>query len=181
MAIILCGKTASGKDTVCKELLHRFPDLNKMVSYTTRPMRDGEIDGLTYNFIKNEEFEVKKREGFFLETTEYNVATGETWKYGSPKNGLNINTVAIFNPYGYEEIKGDPQNIVFYLKCNDYILKKRLVERGDKYDEAARRLAADREDFNLFETKADFVIRNDIGIPVETVAESIYRLYRGCL
>lgn len=179
MAIILCGKTASGKDTVCKELLKQHPDLKKMVSYTTRPMRDGETDGVTYHFVSNEEFEVKKREGFFLETTEYNVATGWTWKYGSPKNGLDINTVAIFNPHGYSAIKDDPYNIIFYLKCNNSTLMDRLNQRGDNKKEASRRLSADDIDFLDFERKADFVIKNDSSINVTKLAEIIYDLYNG--
>ena len=181
MAIILCGKTASGKDTICRELLRLYPELKKMVSYTTRPMRENEENGVTYNFISDADFETKKQEDFFLETTEYNVASGEIWKYGSPRNDLGIDTVAIFNPVGWKKIRSNPDNITFYLKCSEFVLANRLIERGDRADEAKRRLETDRSDFDSFEEKADFVIRNDMKIKAEKIAEVIYTLYRGAI
>lgn len=181
MSLILCGKTASGKDTILKNILNLFPYYKKMVSYTTRPPRQGEVDGVTYHYVSDEEFENKKSKGFFLETTEYEVATGETWKYGSPKNELSRNTVAIFNPEGWEAIKGDTETIGFYLKCCDYVISSRLEDRGDNIDEAARRLLADQRDFKGFESKIDFVLRNDLGCTPGELAEIIVKLYESSI
>ena len=57
MGRIYCimGKSASGKDTVYKELLRRFPELKTYVMYSTRPKREGEQDGVTYHFVSEEE------------------------------------------------------------------------------------------------------------------------------
>ena len=47
------GKSASGKDTVYKELLRRFPELKTYVMYSTRPKREGEQDVVTYHFVSD--------------------------------------------------------------------------------------------------------------------------------
>ena len=54
--IAIMGKSASGKDTIMKELVKRNPSLNEIVSYTTRPQRDYEINTIHYNFVTIEEF-----------------------------------------------------------------------------------------------------------------------------
>ena len=53
--IVLLGKTASGKDTILNELVKKY-NYRKMITYTTRPMRKGEIQDKTYHFISDEEF-----------------------------------------------------------------------------------------------------------------------------
>lgn len=53
--IILCGKSGSGKDTVGKELVDM--GYKRVVTYTTRPMRPGELDGHQYHFVSVDKFE----------------------------------------------------------------------------------------------------------------------------
>ncbi len=50
----LMGKSSSGKDTLYKELKKRFPGLRQVILYTTRPVRDGERDGVEYHFVPAE-------------------------------------------------------------------------------------------------------------------------------
>ena len=52
--ILLCGKTCSGKTVIRKELVKM--GLKSIVTYTTRPIRDGEIEDVTYHYISKEEF-----------------------------------------------------------------------------------------------------------------------------
>ena len=48
----IIGKSATGKDTIYKKLLEKYPGtLKNVVLYTTRPRREGEIDGVTYNYV----------------------------------------------------------------------------------------------------------------------------------
>ena len=65
--LILCAPMASGKDTIQKELIKM--GMNSVVSYTTRPPRKGEVDGIAYHFITKEDFLNKENQGFFAETT----------------------------------------------------------------------------------------------------------------
>lgn len=68
--IALFGPSASGKDTLAKELLKRN-DVSEIVSCTTRPMRDYEKDGIDYHFMNEEEFGKKVLDGTMLEATTF--------------------------------------------------------------------------------------------------------------
>ena len=71
LLIVISGPSGVGKDTVIKRLLELDPNLRYSVSYTTRPPRPGEVDGVNYHFVSREEFERLIREGAFLEHATY--------------------------------------------------------------------------------------------------------------
>ena len=79
--IIISGTTCAGKGTVVKELLKRNENLTVSISYTSRPKREGEIDGKDYFFVSSEEFEKKIANNDFLEYAK--VQYGKY--YGTPK------------------------------------------------------------------------------------------------
>ena len=79
--LILVGKAASGKDSVVRELVENH-NYKKLVTYTTRPMRNGEKQDITYHYISEKEFKNKIQEEFFAEWKSYNTKFG-TWYYGS--------------------------------------------------------------------------------------------------
>ena len=65
---VLMGKSAIGKDTIYKELLNnKSLDLKEIVIYTTRPIRDGEKDGIEYFFVSNDELEELKNQDKIIE------------------------------------------------------------------------------------------------------------------
>lgn len=64
--LILCAPSGAGKSTLAKKLCAEF-DLSFSVSCTTRPPREGEIDGVHYHFISKEDFEEKVRQNEFAE------------------------------------------------------------------------------------------------------------------
>lgn len=66
--LVLVGKTCSGKSTVAKILEDK--GYRRIVTYTTRPKRAGEIDGTDYHFITAEDFLKRRENGFFAETAE---------------------------------------------------------------------------------------------------------------
>ena len=69
--IILVGASASGKSVVVKKMNELY-GIEKVVTYTTRPMRAGEINDVDYHFIDKDDFVSKKENNFFLETAFYN-------------------------------------------------------------------------------------------------------------
>ena len=69
--IVLSGPSGVGKSTVISELLGSRRDIHFSVSFTTRPPRTGEADGVNYNFVSRQEFERMIAEGELLEYTEY--------------------------------------------------------------------------------------------------------------
>jgi len=104
--LLLVGLSGCGKDYLSKQLVDNY-GFNNNVSYTTRPMRDGEIDGVEYHFISsNEEFEVLVDSGEIFERTSYKTKHG-LWMYGYgkksfPPEGEQLN-VAICNPDGVRQ------------------------------------------------------------------------------
>lgn len=140
--IALIGKSASGKDTV-KNLLVKA-GWRPEVSYTTRPPRDGEVPGIAYHFVTEEQFHQVE----MLEKVCFNG-----WWYGTGKDAYYAADVHVFTPKGLallpEECK---QNLlVAYLIVNETVQRQRIKNRGDKDDSVDRRIAADYEDFKDFE------------------------------
>ena len=154
--------------------------MEPIVTYTTRPPRKGEINGVSYHFITKEEFLKKKEQNFFAETTSYNVASGDIWYYGSALEDLSDDKVMIVNPYGLKQIKSikSLEPISFYILVDDKTIIERVTERGDSIKEAARRLNADNIDFNNIDRYIDFAFKNDLGLKPEWVAEMILYTYK---
>lgn len=159
--IVLCGKSGSGKSLIAKHLEEM--GIQRIVTYTTRPMRDGEIDGVDYHFVTEGKFLLMKSYGQFLETTEYKVANGQIWLYGTPFKELDENKLAILNPRGVKEIKYHTEYnpMIFYLFTEDGIRYDRLQNRGDNSFEIHRRMLADDYDFYKIGELADYHIPNN--------------------
>ena len=175
--LVLTGKMCSGKDTIKKELVKL--GLKSVTAYTTRPMRDGEINGETYHFIPEKTFLQKIREGDFVECTYYNVANGDTWFYGSCGEDYLDNGVIILNPNGLKDLiyLYGYNPIVFYIDAPDEIIEERLIKRGDNPDEAKRRLLADFIDFKDIGKMYDAKFLNDGKHSPKWIAELIYDTY----
>ena len=179
--LILLGKTCAGKDTFVRELINK--GYRNVASYTTRPMRDGEVDGVTYKFISKDDFLDLKENGFFAETTSYNVATGETWYYGISIEDLSNadeKSVVILNPEGLKKVKQiEGLNIIsFYIDVKKSIIKKRLRKRGDNRKEARRRLQADKKDFKEIENEVNYTISNNRADTFESQVYLIDYIYK---
>lgn len=155
------GKSNSGKDSILKELLKKTDLVNPLVTYTTRPIRVGEVCGEAYNFISLNEFYNLKSLGKVFESRSYNVSNGDTWIYStindeqflSDKNLITIGTLDSFC-----EIKKNLSEkfslIDIYIDVDDEIRYQRALLREKKqncpdYKELERRFLADNIDFSL--------------------------------
>lgn len=175
--IIIIGKTASGKDTIVKELClnHNF---KKIVTYTTRPMRENEIDGTTYHYISNEEFKKKINEGFFVEYKSYQSEFGE-WFYGTSEESIinsDSKSIIILTPQGYKDILSKYPNLNYksiYLYASNRTIRERLIQRGDDEAEAKRRVRHDKKDFRGIYKIVDKVICNNQNKQFEKVIKEI--------
>ena len=156
----LIGKSASGKDTVYRELL-KDPvfSFQPIVLYTTRPIRGGEVNGREYHFVTDEKLQKFERQGKVIERRDYHTVQG-IWSYATIDDGeirpefenyLAIATVASFaalrSYFGAEKVEP------FYLEIDDGIRLERALERERQqarpdYAELCRRYLADREDFS---------------------------------
>ena len=82
----LMGKSASGKDTIYKKVKEEMPELKTIVIYTTRPIREGERDGVEYFFSDEENLAKLQRDGKVIELRAYNTVHG-VWKYFTADDG----------------------------------------------------------------------------------------------
>ena len=153
--IILVGKAASGKDHMRKILQGR--GFKYGVSYTTRPKREGEIDGEDYYFVSEQEFKSGIINELWYEWVEFNG-----WFYGTTKKQfLEDCNLFIMTPKGIEHI--DPLErkkcTIIYLDMSDTTRASRLSERGDNNDSIERRMYHDDLDFKDF-NNYDLIINN---------------------
>jgi len=104
--LLLVGLSGCGKDYLSKKLVEEY-GFNNNVSYTTRPMRNGETNGIEYHFINsNEEFNQLVESGEIFEKTEYHTKHG-LWLYGYGKKSFPLKdeqlNVSILNPDGVRQ------------------------------------------------------------------------------
>lgn len=153
--IVLIGKSGSGKDTILKEF--KKYGFNTIVSYTTRPKRHYEINGVDYHFITEDEFKEKLKSDFFVEHTEY-----RGWYYGIAKRDCDENGVVIVEPNGLKQLQKKMNNItVIYVDASMETRVNRLYNRGDDPAEIGRRIISDEELFKDVYLKAHHIINND--------------------
>ena len=82
----IMGKSSSGKDSVFKEIQKRMPELSQITMYTTRPIREGERDGVEYYFTDETGLKKLEEEGRVIELRAYNTKCG-VWKYFTVNDG----------------------------------------------------------------------------------------------
>jgi len=155
--IVLVGKAASGKDHLRKRFQDRH--FNYAVTYTTRPPRENEVEGIDYHFISEETANFYISKNLFYEWVEFNG-----WIYGTTIEQFNTKDLFIMTPKGISKIKPEDRESTFiiYLDIPEDVRRKRLLERIMPGDSLERRIIVDEEDFsNFFDydlriTNADF-------------------------
>ena len=153
------GKASTGKDTLTK-MLSETLELPIALSFTTRPMRVGEKQGVEYNFISDDDFWDLHGCDLLAEYTSYEVASGETWHYGLTKEELEKAeyVLVIVNPDGFKqltEIYGDKVCSMLIDAPADVRIKRYLdrdIVTEEKAEECCRRFLADNKDFKDIST-----------------------------
>ena len=173
--LILMGKTASGKNLVRDQLVEKC-HFSPIITYTTRPMRKGEKQDITYHFISTDEFIEKINNGFFAEWKDY-VTNDGIWYYGTALDdcmNASDKDVIILTPDGVRDLKNNDVNlIVVYLYSNLKTIRHRLEFRGDDPKEVERRIKSDLEDFKNFESESDKIVYNNDGTDIDEVIKKI--------
>ena len=162
MGKIFCvmGKSATGKDTIYQKLLHENRlQLQRIIPYTTRPIREGEVDGREYHFCSEDDVKRLEEEGKIVELRAYDTVYG-IWKYFTvndssisldKENYLLIGTleayVKIRDYFGAEKV------VPIYVEVEDGDRLLRAISREKeqevpKYEEMCRRFLADARDFS---------------------------------
>lgn len=168
--VTLTGKAGAGKDRIMQEVLKVLKEespeftINEIVSCTTRPMREGEVNGKNYYFLTHEEFAERLADGTMVEATIFN-----DWCYGSclehmNEDGINI---GVYNPEGVGILQSIPDIMVYsiFVDAPDKVRLLRQLNREENPDvkEIIRRFGADEADFspdNLIDIHFQYTVDN---------------------
>lgn len=154
----LMGKSASGKDTIYKKVKEQMPELRPIVIYTTRPIREGEQDGVEYYFVDDDRLQELQQAGKVIELRAYNTVHG-IWKYFTADDGQfdrEDHLIAIGTLESYVQLRkyfGDEKLIPIYIQVDDSVrleraLARERLQKTPKYEELCRRFLADAADFS---------------------------------
>jgi len=160
--LVMVGASASGKTEIAKILIEHY-NFHKMITYTTRTMRDGEVNGVDYHFITFKDFKKKLSQNYFLETSQYNEN-----HYGTAFKDAEIDKVLIVDPSGANNIhkKLMDKIVIFYLKTKKTVREERMIQRGDSLIDIEKRLIMDDELF-----KAENIDHIDFDIDTSTLTQ----------
>jgi guanylate kinase len=157
--VYLMGKSSTGKDTIFKGLLQdAVLNLRVIVPYTTRPVRNGERDGVEYFFTDEMGFQELKAHGKVIEDRAYHTFHG-LWRYFTVDDGQfaedEKNCIMIGTLESYTCLKdyfGEDRLVPVMIESDDGVRLQRALSREraqetPKYEEMCRRFLADSVDF----------------------------------
>ena len=164
LLFIVSAPSGTGKTTLVERLVHRMPHLKMSRSYTSRPARPGERDGVVYNFISRDEFDARIRARGFLEWADvfgnyYGTSAADTERCLA--NGQDI--VLVIDVQGAKQVRSSGVESVgiFVLPPSAEILEQRLRGRSkDAEVEIGKRLDAARREVGEF-ASYEYVVVND--------------------
>lgn len=177
--VVLAGPTAVGKGTVAQCIRRDHPDIWISVSATTRPPRPGEVDGVHYHFVSDEEFDRLVEHDGFLEWAVVHQAA----RYGTPRAAveeqLRSGRAALLeiDLQGARQVRERlPEALMVFLAPPSFEeLERRLLGRGtEDAAERTRRLATAREELAA-EAEFDITIVNT---DVESACQELVELFR---
>ena len=183
MILVLLGGTASGK-TKIEEALREQYGFKSAVSYTTRKLREEEINGVHYHFIDNTQFMRMVDCEEMIEWDEYSQGR----KYGTTAQSYLAggDIVAVLTPNGFRQLKKSLSNEKIYsvlVEANLGTRIKRYVDRCgvDKFNFEDKNEICSRveRDFGMFkgvENEVDLVVRNDEGQDIATIVMAIIHM-----
>ncbi|MCH3966946.1 MAG: AAA family ATPase [Bacilli bacterium] len=146
--IILTGPSASGKTATCLYLQKHY-GIKKVITHTTRPMREGEKNDVDYHFVSVPEFERLKKENYFIETVTFN---GNFYGTSRPEVRIDKCMAVEFNGAKTYSALHDPRTVIFYMKLSEQLRLARMTKRGDDPEKIKSRLQNDRDAFEVDDT-----------------------------
>jgi guanylate kinase len=199
LLFIVSAASGTGKTTLVERLVQILPNLRMSRSYTSRAARDGERDGVDYNFISRDEFEARIARNEFLEWADvfgnyYGTGVADVERLMA--DGQDV--VMVIDVQGAQQVKarGVDHSSIFVLPPTYQALEQRLRGRSkDAEDAIQRRLAIARAEVSTY-TSYDYVVVNDALEPtvvrlqeiiaaersrthrMKAVAEAIIRTFR---
>ena len=144
----MMGKSSSGKDTLFREILEEMPQLKTVTLYTTRPMREGEQDGVEYFFVAQDTLQSYEKQGKVIEQRAYETVHG-IWRYATVDDGQadlkHEDYLMIGTLESYEKMRsyyGEERIVPIYIEVEDgerlmRALKRERQQETPRYSERA--------------------------------------------
>ncbi len=183
MLLVITGPASSGKDTIMRALVKKYPGMKRVISTTTRQKRLGEEEGKDYHFVTREAFQKMIDDGQFLEYVDF---FGNL--YGTTKDELNplyggedlIWRVETSRAAAVDEVlPKDLQRraLVLYIDVPDWnVLRQRMRQRGMPDEKIEERLAKDKADFAKYGSSFKNIIYNEEGKLEQTMKKTFDRI-----
>ena len=187
----MMGKSSTGKDTLFKRI---FSDetlqLKTLVPYTTRPIRDGETEGVEYFFCDEAKVAEFEAAGKIIERRDYNTMHG-IWTYFTADDGqvdlVNQDYLVIGTLESYQKIReyyGKDVLVPIYIEVEDGVRLQRALDRertqaNPKYEEMCRRFLADARDFSEENLKVAEIERRFVNGDLEETERQIKEFING--
>ena len=155
----LIGKSCAGKDSLYNILINDAElNLAPVIRYTTRPVRDGEEDGVNYHFVSTEEYSCMARAGIIIEQQVYHTVHGDWYYFTADDGGIDLScrdylAIGVLESFaGTRDHFGKDKVLPIYIDLDDGIRLQRALDRerlpeNGKYAEMCRRFLADADDF----------------------------------
>jgi len=174
--VLYTGSSGVGKGTIMAELLKKDPSIRLSVSNTTRNPREGEIDGVHYNFVTKEQFEELIDSNGYLEYAKY----CDNY-YGTPKQQVEDLLDEGYNVFLEIEVQGGLQILeqypdvlsIFILPPSMEILEKRLRNRGTEKEEVILKRLEEAKNEISFKDRYRFNVVNG---ELETAVDEVLKI-----
>ncbi len=181
----LMGKSSSGKDTIFKKLREKEElCLRPVVTYTTRPMRQNETDGVEYYFINEKKLKEYEQVGKVIEQRVYHTVFGD-WYYCTIDDGqiklIEEDYLLIVTLEAYNSLRiyfGEENVVPLYVALEDGMRLERAIQREKQevmpnYNELCRRFLADNKDFSEENLKSSGIEKQYLNIDLDQCVKEI--------
>lgn len=163
--VIIVGPSGTGKSTLINQTKEEFSQLIESISYTTRDMRPGEVDGVSYFFVKRKEFEEMIDEGDFLEWFKvHDEYKGTSKKFVDKKLANGEAILFDVDVQGADALKAaypDDAKVIFVAPPSFEELERRLKNRGTETEESLQTRLDNAKKELLRKDDYDYLIVND--------------------
>ncbi|GHD52787.1 guanylate kinase [Marinobacter persicus] len=161
---VISAPSGAGKTSLVGEMLRKDPGLGVSISHTTRPMREGEQDGVNYHFVSRDEFEAMIARGDFLEHADVfgnYYGTSQVWVRETLATGQDV--ILEIDWQGAEQVRRlIPECVgIFIVPPSAAVLRERLVGRGTDAPEVIERRLAEAAEECRHAVEFDYLVVND--------------------
>ena len=172
---VVSAPAGTGKTTLVQMLVAEFPSVVENISYTTRPIRPGEISGVHYHFITENEFEQKIKDQEMLEyATIYGNYYGTSFQSIQELQRMGKHVVLVIDTQGalqlMEKLKSTPAVFIFIKAPSEETLRQRLIKRRTESVESIEtRLNWAKKELETAERYDYCIVNDDLAIAYQVL------------